>query len=76
MSWLLFMDESGHDHKEMPAEVRGGVAIHVSRLWQFVQKWHEVERDVFGVNLIEYKKEVKGSRLLDRDRFKWANQME
>jgi len=27
MSWLLFLDESGHDHKNCPYEVRGGVAI-------------------------------------------------
>ncbi len=27
MAWLLFLDESGHDHKQMPYEVRGGVAI-------------------------------------------------
>ena len=27
MSWLLFMDESGHDHKQMPYEVRGGIAL-------------------------------------------------
>jgi hypothetical protein len=33
MSWLLFIDESGHDHKNCPYEVRGGVAIHASRLW-------------------------------------------
>ena len=25
MSWLLFIDESGHDHRTMPLEVRGGV---------------------------------------------------
>jgi hypothetical protein len=28
MSWLLFLDESGHDHKNTPYEVRGGFAIH------------------------------------------------
>ena len=27
MAWLLFLDESGHDHKQMPYEVRGGVAL-------------------------------------------------
>jgi len=31
------MDESGHDHGEAPYEVRGGFAIHVSKLWDFVQ---------------------------------------
>ena len=33
MSFLLFMDESGHDHKAMPYEVRGGLAVHASRVW-------------------------------------------
>lgn len=33
MSYLLFLDESGHDHKVAPYEVTGGVAIHVSKLW-------------------------------------------
>jgi hypothetical protein len=27
MSYLFFMDESGHDHRNTPYEVRGGVAI-------------------------------------------------
>ena len=27
MAWLLFLDESGHDHKQMPYEVRGGIAL-------------------------------------------------
>jgi len=37
MSWLLFLDESGHDHKTTPYEVRGGVAIHAGELWPFVR---------------------------------------
>jgi hypothetical protein len=37
MSWLLFLDESGHDHKQMPYEVRGGVALHARELWPFVR---------------------------------------
>ncbi len=28
MSWLLFLDESGHDHRQLPYEVRGGIALH------------------------------------------------
>ena len=37
MAWLLFMDESGHDHKQMPYEVRGGFALHDEQLWPFVR---------------------------------------
>lgn len=76
MAWLFFIDESGHDHRNMPYEVRGGFAIHVSRLWAFVQdmRWLEAER--FGCHLHEYKKEIKGSTLIDRKRFKFARQCE
>jgi hypothetical protein len=74
MSWLLFMDESGHDHRNMPLEVRGGVAIHASKLWGFIQAWQRLERDCFGALLSEFGKEAKGCKLLDRDRMQWAIQ--
>jgi len=70
------MDESGHDHRNLPAEVRGGVSLHVSKVWPFVQAWHRLELEVFGVRLAEFGKEIKGHKLLDKDRFKWAAQME
>jgi hypothetical protein len=74
MSWLFFIDESGHDHKTMPLEVRGGIAIHVSKLWSFIQGWQRLEQDAFGVNLRDFGKEAKGYKLLDRDRLRWADQ--
>lgn len=74
MSWLLFTDESGHDHKQMPYEVRGGVALHVSKLWPFVRAARQLELDAFGADLSLYKKEIKGSTLLDRKRFRFAGQ--
>jgi hypothetical protein len=70
------MDESGHDHKHMPFEVRGGVAIHASKLWNFIQGWRRLEEDSFGTILAIHGKEAKGQKLLDRDRFKWAAQGE
>lgn len=75
MSWLLFLDESGHDHKQMPYEVRGGVALHVARLWPFVRAVQQLELDAFGAQLSLYQKELKGSTLLDAKRFKFAGQM-
>ena len=51
MAWLLFLDESGHDHKLVPLEVRGGVAINVGKLWSFVQGWQRLEREAFGALL-------------------------
>ncbi len=68
------MDESGHDHKQMPYEVRGGIALHASKLWSFVTELRRLERDCYGTMLSEFKKEIKGSNLLDKDRFKWASQ--
>lgn len=74
MTWLLFLDESGHDHKVTPLEVRGGVAIHVSKLWSFIQGWQRLEEDCFGALLHQYGSEAKGYKLLDKDRLKWAAQ--
>jgi hypothetical protein len=74
MSWLLFLDESGHDHKTTPYEVRGGVAIHAGELWSFVWAVQGLELDAFGAELSQFRKELKGSRLLNKDRHKWATQ--
>lgn len=74
MSYLLFLDESGHDHRTTPYEVRGGVALHVSRLWPFVQEMQRLELVSFGTLLQQFRVELKGHKLLDKDRFKWAAQ--
>ncbi len=74
MSWLLFLDESGHDHRHMPYEVRGGVALHVGQLWPFVRAMQQLELASFGCELSLYRKELKGSTLLDRKRFRFARQ--
>ena len=74
MSWLLFLDESGHDHKQMPYEVRGGIAVHAGQLWPLVQAIQRLELDCFGVELHQYKKELKGSTLLDKKRYRFAEQ--
>lgn len=74
MSYLLFLDESGHDHRTMPYEVRGGVALHASKLWPFVQEMQRLELASFGTALHQFRTELKGCKLLDKDRFKWAAQ--
>jgi len=48
MSYLLFLDESGHDHKTMPYEIHGGVALHASKLWPFVKALTNLEQAAFG----------------------------
>ena len=72
MSWLLFLDESGHDQKTMPYEVRGGVAIQDRRVWPFVRAVADLELACFGVRLGDFKKEFKGAKLLDGDRIEWG----
>lgn len=76
MSWLFFQDESGHDHRNTPYEVRGGVAIHARELWAFVQDLQRLEVDAFGIRASEIGKELKGATLLAKDRFLWAKQDE
>lgn len=68
------MDESGHDHKNMPFEVRGGVAIHASRIWDFVRDFQRREQMAFGFQLSDRGMELKGSKLLEKKRCEWANQ--
>ena len=73
MSWLLFMDESGHDHKNTPLEVRGGVALHSKQIWSFTNAVRNAEKEIFGIGLAEFGIELKGSKLLEHKRFTWAN---
>jgi hypothetical protein len=73
MFWLLFMDESGHDHKNTPLEVRGGVALHAKHIWDFTNAVRHAGKDIFGVSLAEFGIELKGSKLLGHQRFTWAN---
>ncbi|MFG0298250.1 MAG: DUF3800 domain-containing protein [Phycisphaerales bacterium JB047] len=73
MTWLLFMDESGHDHRSMPYEVRGGIAIHAAKLWAFTRHIQQLERRYFGATRHDLGTEIKGDKLLKRSRFKYAN---
>ena len=74
MSWLLFLDESGHDHQSMPYEVRGGIALRDAVLWPFSLAMQRLELDCFGGQLHLYRKELKGSTLLDKKRYRFAAQ--
>jgi hypothetical protein len=74
MAYLLFVDESGHDHKVAPYEVRGGVAIHARKLWPLIQAMQALEQSAFGGFLHQYKAEIKGRHILAKERFRWAAQ--
>ncbi|MEY3479818.1 MAG: hypothetical protein RIQ71_593 [Verrucomicrobiota bacterium] len=75
MSLLLFLDESGHDHRTLPYEVHGGFALHSNKLWPFVQSLTNLEQVCFGDALSRFRTEIKGSKLLDKDRFRFAAQV-
>lgn len=66
------MDESGHDHKNASYEVRGGVVLHASTVWFFAREMVALEEDCFGDNLHRYHSEIKGAKLLEKRRIKWA----
>lgn len=73
LAMLLFVDESGHDRKEMPYEVLAGVAIAEESLWNLVRAIRSAEREHFGDylrNLLAG--EIKGRTLLKTKRFKSA----
>jgi len=74
MSYLLFLDESGHDRRNCPFEVRGGVALHADQLWPFVQGMKRLEESCYGTQLHRHGTEIKGHKLLDKDRYRWAEQ--
>lgn len=71
---LLFVDESGTDHKEAPYEVLAGVAISERHLWSLIQDIRRAERTFFHVGLSDMGVELKGKSLLKRKTFRFAQQ--
>ncbi len=70
---LLFVDESGHDHREMPCEVLAGVAVAEDSLWNLVRAIRAAEKERFGGYLRDLlSEERKGRNLLKKKRFKIA----
>ena len=68
---LLFLDESGTDHKHAPYEVLGGIAIRERDLWNYVQAISDAQQRCFGgvIRDVAPKWELKGSTLLAKDKF-------
>jgi len=70
---LLFIDESGHDRREMPCEVLAGVAVSEQSLWNMVRAVRAAEKDHFGDYLRNLRNdEPKAKNLLKRKRFRMA----
>jgi hypothetical protein len=71
---LLFIDESGHDHKETPYEVLAGVAIRERDLWNLIQTIRNAELEFLGVHMAEVGLEMKGRKLLKRKIIRFAGE--
>lgn len=72
---LLFIDESGQDHQDMPCEVLAGIAVAEENLWNLIKAIRSAEKDHFGDYLRNLRvTEIKARKLLKRKCFKLANQ--
>lgn len=74
MSYLLFIDESGHDERKSPHAVLAGVAIKERALWKFICELQELEIKYFGERVSSGLLELKGKKLLKGKTFHFANQ--
>lgn len=74
LSYLLFIDESGHDKKDSPYEVLAGVAIEDKELWPLIKALHALEITCFGQRYAEDERELKGKKILKRKVFRHAAQ--
>jgi hypothetical protein len=72
MSYLLFIDESGHDRRHAPYEVLAGLAIEDRVLWDLILDLQAVEILLFGTRYTKGSAELKGSKLLTSKVFRHA----
>lgn len=74
MAYLLFIDESGQDHRQSPYEVLAGAAVHDTQLWNLVCAVQDVELRFFGRRISNDHEELKARHLLNRKTFRLAAQ--
>lgn len=75
MSYLLFMDESGHDRGDAPYEVLAGICIQDRDLWPLINAIHRAEEEFFGQRITTGAMELKAKKLLKKKTFKHASQL-
>ncbi len=75
MSYLLFMDESGHDRRDSPYEVLAGICIEDRDLWNFVCAIQDAETKYFGRRVTQGVLELKAKKLLKKKVFRHAVQL-
>lgn len=74
MTYLLFLDESGHDLRDSPYEVLAGVAVEDRELWNLICAVQQSEETHFGQRYAEAEREMKAKRLLKRKVYRHAAQ--
>lgn len=74
MAYFLFIDESGIN-ESAPYEVFGGFAVEDRDIWNLIIEVHDLEEQYFGRRYSLGKKEIKGSRLLDKITFRQAGSL-
>ncbi len=74
MSYLLFIDESGHDQTQSPYEVLAGVVVEDKSLWPLIKAMHDLELECFGQRYAEEERELKAKKMLKRKVFRQAGQ--
>lgn len=74
MGYLLFVDESGQDHRRSPYEVLAGAAVHDTQLWNLVCAIQDAEPRFFGKRISNDREELKTRHLLRRKTFRLAAQ--
>lgn len=74
MAYLLFVDESGQDHRNSPYEVLAGAAVQDGQLWNLVSDIRDAEATIFGRAVSSGTRELKARELLKRKTFRLARQ--
>ena len=75
MSWLLFLDESGHDHHNTPYEVHGGFALHTRKLWPFISAVRTLQQSIFGLTYASSTWSSKAASCSSARRLSWRRRM-
>jgi len=76
MTYLLFLDESGHDPGDSPYEVLAGVAVEDRELWGLIRSIQRSEERHFGQRYVREGRELKAKRLLKRKVYRHAAQFD
>lgn len=71
---IFFLDESGHDKKQSPYDVRAAIGVPQSNLWKLIQRMNRLEEKHFGLSLHSVDVELKGKKCLASKRLEISMQ--